>query len=61
MQSADPFPASEFDQWAESYDADVLTYDTFPFAGYEQVLDAVVEMNGRRGRHERPRPGCGHR
>ena len=46
MQSADPFPASEFDQWAESYDADVLTYDTFPFAGYEQVLDAVVEMTG---------------
>ena len=33
MQSADPFPASEFDQWAESYDADVVTYDTFPFAG----------------------------
>ena len=44
MQSADPFPASEFDQWAESYDADILTYNTFPFAGYEQVLDAVVEM-----------------
>ena len=46
MQSADPFPASEFDQWAESYDADVVTYDTFPFAGYEQVLDAVVELAG---------------
>ena len=46
MQSADPFPASEFDQWAESYDADVVTYDPFPFAGYEQVLDAVVEMAG---------------
>lgn len=46
MQSADPFPASEFDQWAESYDADVVTYDTFPFAGYEQVLDAVVDMAG---------------
>jgi putative AdoMet-dependent methyltransferase len=46
MQSADPFPASEFDQWAESYDADVVTFDTFPFAGYEQVLNAVVELAG---------------
>jgi ubiquinone/menaquinone biosynthesis C-methylase UbiE len=44
MQSADPFPASEFDQWAESYDADVVTYGTFPFAGYERVLDAAVGM-----------------
>jgi putative AdoMet-dependent methyltransferase len=44
MQSADPFPASEFDQWAESYDADVVTYDAFPFAGYAQVLNAVVEL-----------------
>jgi putative AdoMet-dependent methyltransferase len=44
MQSADPFPASEFDQWAEAYDADVVTYDTFPFAGYEQVLNSVVEL-----------------
>jgi putative AdoMet-dependent methyltransferase len=46
MQSPDPFPASEFDQWAESYDADVVTHDTFPFAGYEQVLNAVVEIAG---------------
>jgi SAM-dependent methyltransferase len=46
MQSADPFPASEFDQWAEAYDADVLTDDTFPFAGYEQVLHAVVKLTG---------------
>lgn len=44
MPAHDPFPASEFDEWAESYDADVATYDTFPFAGYEQVLDAVVQM-----------------
>jgi len=44
MPEQDPFPASEFDEWAESYDTDVLTYGTFPFAGYQQVLDAVVHM-----------------
>jgi len=44
VHSADPFPASDFDQWAPTYDADVLTYDAFPFAGYEQVLDAVVAL-----------------
>jgi putative AdoMet-dependent methyltransferase len=42
MQRVDPFPASDFDQWADSYDGDVLAYDRFPFAGYRQVLDAVV-------------------
>lgn len=38
----DPFPASDFDPWAESYDRDVVTYSDFPFAGYEQVLETVI-------------------
>ncbi|HEY5983388.1 MAG TPA: class I SAM-dependent methyltransferase [Anaerolineales bacterium] len=44
MQPADLFPASDFNQWADSYDKDVLQYrDTFPFAGYDHVLDQLVE------------------
>ena len=42
MQRVDPFPASDFDQWAESYDGDVVANDRFPFAGYPQVLKAVL-------------------
>jgi putative AdoMet-dependent methyltransferase len=38
----DPFPVSDFDPWAESYDRDVLTCADFPFAGYERVLETVV-------------------
>jgi len=38
----DPFPASDFDPWAESYDRDILTYADFPFAGYERALETVV-------------------
>ena len=40
----DPFPASDFGPWAESYDRDVLTYADFPFAGYEQVLEKVITL-----------------
>ena len=40
----DPFPSSDFDPWAESYDMDVLTATVFPFAGYERVLDTVVRL-----------------
>lgn len=39
----DPFPASEFDQWAEQYDHDV-TVDGFPFTGYDHLLDEVVRQ-----------------
>jgi putative AdoMet-dependent methyltransferase len=38
----DPFPVSDFDPWAESYDRDVMTSADFPFAGYERVLETVV-------------------
>lgn len=50
MQTADPFPAGDFDQWADSYDEDVARYDRFPFAGYDRVLAAVVrEASPRKG------------
>ncbi len=37
------FPASEFDDWAESYD-NAVTTDQFPFYGYPDVLTRVVTM-----------------
>jgi len=46
----DPFPPSDFDQWADSYDETTHTENIFPFDGYEQVLDTVV-------RQAEPRPG----
>ncbi len=39
----DPFSPDEFDPWAETYDHDTATQNQFPFAGYEQALDTVVE------------------
>ena len=46
MQTNDPFPASDFDQWAETYDRSTRDYPEFPFAGYERVLASVVERAG---------------
>jgi putative AdoMet-dependent methyltransferase len=40
--TADPFPASEFDEWAGTYDESVLT-DSFPFFGYKDVLKNVAK------------------
>lgn len=40
----DPFPASDFDHWADSYDQDVNDLTKFPFAGYQAVLDRVVQQ-----------------
>lgn len=44
MLEPDPYPTGDFDEWAPTYDEDVRTYDTFPFAGYQLVLDTVVEL-----------------
>ena len=44
MQCTDAFPASDFDLWANSYDNDVVKSDTFPFAGFDRVLEAVVQL-----------------
>ncbi len=40
--NTDPFPPSEFDGWAENYDKNIPESPVFPFDGYEQVLDMVV-------------------
>lgn len=39
----DPFPVSDFDEWASAYDQDV-TVDSFPFTGYERMLNEVVRQ-----------------
>jgi putative AdoMet-dependent methyltransferase len=44
----DPFPASDFDPWAETYDQDVSAGSAFPFAGYDRVLRTVFERAGAR-------------
>ncbi len=44
MAPAVAFPSSDFDQWAETYDQDVVSQDKFPFAGYDSALRTVVEL-----------------
>jgi hypothetical protein len=39
----DPFPVSEFDDWAETYDNSV-SIDQFPFNGYPDVLVGLVVL-----------------
>jgi putative AdoMet-dependent methyltransferase len=41
--TTDPFPASDFEPWADSYDRDVSDDSVFPFAGYSQVLQTVLD------------------
>ena len=50
MHSNDPFPPSEFDEWANAYDQDVATQSKFPFNGYERVLETVLRL-------AEPKPG----
>ncbi len=38
----DPFPASDFDDWAETYDQSLLEHADFPFDGYNQVLETIL-------------------
>jgi putative AdoMet-dependent methyltransferase len=45
----DPFPSSDFDDWAETYDNSIST-DQFPFHGYRDVLRRIITL-------ARPRPG----
>lgn len=44
MTQSDPFPPSDFDPWAKTYDEDVRQQNVFPFDGYAQVLDAIVDL-----------------
>ncbi len=38
----DLYPPSDFDAWAESYDADTADNSVFPFVGYITALDTVL-------------------
>jgi putative AdoMet-dependent methyltransferase len=50
MGRIDPFPAGDFDEWADAYDSDVVTQHLFPFAGYQQVLESVlIKASARTG------------
>jgi putative AdoMet-dependent methyltransferase len=44
MLSNDPFPPSEFDAWADSYDVSTREDTIFPFDGYERVLATVIRQ-----------------
>jgi putative AdoMet-dependent methyltransferase len=41
--SNDPFPVSEFDDWAETYDVSV-SIDQFPFIGYQNVMAKIITL-----------------
>jgi cyclopropane fatty-acyl-phospholipid synthase-like methyltransferase len=41
----DPFPSSDFDEWADTYDSSVSA-EEFLFIGYKDVLNRVVEQAG---------------
>jgi putative AdoMet-dependent methyltransferase len=43
--AAHPFPSSDFDAWAGTYDHDVTVQHKFPFDGYDNVLDMVVQLS----------------
>ncbi len=46
----DPFPASDFDDWAETYDQSLRQPAAFPFDGYDRVLETLL-------RRANPQPG----
>jgi putative AdoMet-dependent methyltransferase len=41
----DPYPSSDFDDWADTYDQDVVS-DSFPFTGYDETLNTVIRLAG---------------
>ena len=49
MLPNDPFPSSEFDDWAETFDNSV-SIDRFPFIGYQDVISKIISL-------AKPRPG----
>ena len=44
MPENDAYPADDFDDWAGTYDRDVVIDDVFPFAGYERVLQTALDL-----------------
>lgn len=45
MSEDETFDPEAFDAWADSYDQDVVTQTSFPFAGYDKALAAVVRLS----------------
>lgn len=43
MLPNDPFPPSEFDSWAATYDQSTREFTTFPFDGYQRLLETIVQ------------------
>jgi putative AdoMet-dependent methyltransferase len=43
MDSPVSYPPADFDDWAETYDASVIS-DRFPFSGYSRVLECIVTL-----------------
>lgn len=41
----DPYPAADFDAWADTYDDETTAEEGFPFTGYSQVIDGVIAMS----------------
>ena len=44
MSQTDPFPPSDFDSWAKTYDQAIHSQSLFPFDGYERVLETIVAL-----------------
>ena len=44
MTQTNPFSPDEFDSWANEYDRDTVSQNQFPFAGYEELLNRIVEL-----------------
>lgn len=44
MLQNDPFPPSDFDPWAGTYDEDIQSQGVFPFDGYVRVLETIVTL-----------------
>ena len=41
--------AQDFDAWSKSYDESVLKQETYPFAGYDEIVEEVInQTNGRK-------------
>ena len=40
----DPFPAADFDAWAETYDESIRDEQAFPFVGYQEMLATIVSL-----------------
>jgi putative AdoMet-dependent methyltransferase len=40
----DLYPASDFDEWAKTYDESVIT-DAFPFGAYTKMIERIVELS----------------